>query len=458
MSGLLDLLRAYLNELGLQGACVDEGIAQTKKTFFEQVAKGNLPSGGVIAFNKGVFKALYCMSSAANCPGQDYVAQFGCGVANALIEEVDVVAMAEGVVSLAELIVTNAWECMLEGGVLGSLLQAQNSEQALRAMMKCGIGVDASPQQLGQLADSVASYVASHYADGYTHGKATVFVLTIGLPFGKVAKAAKVRALHHLEKLGGQADELSKLRKGVEAEDITEIRAAIGAAARGTLDGMTARTRQVLDEWPSGSYDKFQREVLETNLWDDIFKQADNQEGLVEAWGKLDDLGFSQAARRNIDNLKQRSIIDQYADDIANASNARKGNFGEIGADLDLNSKGYESLLSKRIDDIDAPGHNGIDGVYRKNGEYFIVEGKYTGSASLNSADEATGLARQMSDDWIFSDNRLVNAVGDELARDIELVGYKRVLAKVAPDGSVAYRLIDENGYVIRGTAGDFTP
>ncbi|MFA0960739.1 hypothetical protein AB9P05_02925 [Roseivirga sp. BDSF3-8] len=124
---------------------------------------------------------------------------------------------------------------------------------------------------------------------------------------------------------------------------------------------------------------------------------------------------------------------------------------------MDLNGKGYESL-QPRITDIDAPSHNGIDGVYRKNGEYFIVEGKYTGSASLNSADAATGLARQMSDEWIFSDNRLVNAVGDELARDIELFGYKKILAKVAPDGSVTYRLIDEYGYVIRGTAGDFTP
>jgi hypothetical protein len=64
-----------------------------------------------------------------------------------------------------------------------------------------------------------------------------------------------------------------------EAEDIVEIR----MAARGTLDGMTARTRQLLDEWPAGTYDKFQRKVLETTLWDDIFKQADNQDGLVEA-------------------------------------------------------------------------------------------------------------------------------------------------------------------------------
>jgi hypothetical protein len=51
-----------------------------------------------------------------------------------------------------------------------------------------------------------------------------------------------------------------------------------------------------------------------------------------------------------------------------------------------------------RIDNIDAAGHNGLDGVYRKNGEYFIVEGKYTGSASLNPANPATQLPRQMSD------------------------------------------------------------
>ena len=181
---------------------------------------------------------------------------------------------------------------------------------------------------------------------------------------------------------------------------------------------------------------------------------------LVDSWKKLDELGFSQAARRNIDNLKQRSIIDQYADDIANASNARKGNFGEIGADLDLNSKGYESLLSKRIDDIDAPGHNGIDGVYRKNGEYFIVEGKYTGSASLNAADDATGLTRQMSDRWIREDGRLINAVGEDLAEDILLQGYKRVLAKVAPDGSVTYKYVSETGYLTKGGGplGDWTP
>jgi hypothetical protein len=178
---------------------------------------------------------------------------------------------------------------------------------------------------------------------------------------------------------------------------------------------------------------------------------------LVNAWGKLDALGYSQVARRNIKNLKQRSIIDRYAPNIANESNIRKGNFGEIGADLDLNPKGYESL-QPRITDIDASGYNGIDGVYRApDASYVIVEGKYTGSASLNPA--FGDLPRQMSDDWIQRPGELTKAVGNQqLAQTILNSDYKRVLAKVAPDGSVNYRLIDEDGYVIRGAAGDFNP
>jgi hypothetical protein len=61
-----------------------------------------------------------------------------------------------------------------------------------------------------------------------------------------------------------------------------------------------------------------------------------------------------------------------------------------------LNAKGYTSL-QPRIDGIDSPGHNGIDIVVEKDGQYFIVEGKYTGSAGLNPADPKTGLPKQMS-------------------------------------------------------------
>jgi hypothetical protein len=115
-----------------------------------------------------------------------------------------------------------------------------------------------------------------------------------------------------------------------------------------------------------------------------------------------------------------------------------------------------------RTDNIDAPNHNGIDGIYKKNGNYYIVEGKYSGTASLNPANPATNLDRQMSDDWILADNRLINALGGDqnIADDIVDSGYYRILAKVAPDGSVSYKYVSETGYLSQGAGplGDWTP
>jgi len=174
---------------------------------------------------------------------------------------------------------------------------------------------------------------------------------------------------------------------------------------------------------------------------------------LVRAQKKFKDSGLPPSVYNNLDNVYQKGILDKYKDNIASATNAQKGNFGEIGADLDLNMKGYESLIQPRINDINAPGHDGIDGVYKKDGKYYIVEGKYSGSSSLNPSNPSTGLARQMSDAWILSDNRLLNALnGDQnLVDDILDTGYSRILAKVSPDGSVSYQYISETGYLTQG-------
>lgn len=169
---------------------------------------------------------------------------------------------------------------------------------------------------------------------------------------------------------------------------------------------------------------------------------------LVRSWDRFANDGLTVTFRTNITNLSQRSLIDEFGSGIANASSARKGNFGEIGADLDLNAKGYESL-QPRIYGIDSPGHNGLDGIYRKNGEYFVVEGKYTGSASLNKADPTTGLPRQMSDDWIASrDWSSIGLDQADVANLLQTKNYKRVLAKVKPDGTVTYQFVGSTGYL----------
>ena len=162
----------------------------------------------------------------------------------------------------------------------------------------------------------------------------------------------------------------------------------------------------------------------------------------------------------------QKAIVKQYTGIIELASNLRKGNFGEIATDVDLYERGYKKLHINQIDDIDFGGHNGIDHIFKneQTGEYIIVESKYHGTGGLNPANPNTDLPRQMSDDWISNgerdiNDRLYQALGqdDNLYNQIE-GNYIRVLARINPDGSVYYTLINNEGYLILGNAGIFVP
>jgi hypothetical protein len=53
---------------------------------------------------------------------------------------------------------------------------------------------------------------------------------------------------------------------------------------------------------------------------------------------------------------------------------------------------------------------------------------------------------KQMSDEWIKGNNRLINAVGgnNELLRTIDEAGYKRILAEVTPNNTIIYKELDE--------------
>lgn len=112
--------------------------------------------------------------------------------------------------------------------------------------------------------------------------------------------------------------------------------------------------------------------------------------------------------------------------------------------DIDLTEKGYKALHNNRIQDIDAPMKKGIDGVFEKNGEYYIVESKYRGTAKLKDTKDGP----QMSDNWI--NNRLEKAIGnDEIVDNIKNKGYKRILSEVSPDGKIIYKELDKNGKIL---------
>ena len=122
-------------------------------------------------------------------------------------------------------------------------------------------------------------------------------------------------------------------------------------------------------------------------------------------------------------------------------------------ADVDLIKLGYKPLHTNRVQSIDALTHAGIDGVFVKDGQFIVVETKY-GTAGLSTANDG----RQISNNWIESSDRLFNAVGGDLEREILRDGYNRVLARVQPDGSIKYSLVDVNGFVIQGPGGTFIP
>lgn len=91
-------------------------------------------------------------------------------------------------------------------------------------------------------------------------------------------------------------------------------------------------------------------------------------------------------------------------------------------------------------------GEKGIDGVFEKVGKYYIVEAKY-GVSQI-----AQGPPRQMGDDWIEGNNRLVDAIGDvNLANNLLLTkNYIRVLSEIEPNGKVIFKELDSKGYFLK--------
>ena len=110
-------------------------------------------------------------------------------------------------------------------------------------------------------------------------------------------------------------------------------------------------------------------------------------------------------------------------------------------------SQGYERISTDRVTDLNAPIHQGIDGVYYDpdgHPPYIIGEAKY-GSSKLSTLTDGTP---QMSDKWII--DRLENAVGEEIANDIKMemilnpdnVGSS--LVHISPEGNIdVTKLID---------------
>ncbi|MDF9800466.1 hypothetical protein OKW21_005729 [Catalinimonas alkaloidigena] len=310
--GLIDELKEFLNEIGLNGGCLDQGIQKAKEVFWQRMKEDySLEKVVVLAVNAGEVEALYCLSSPENCPSQGDWGQFACGAIHALVEEIDVNGMLDAGTEAVRAYIKNRTDCLMQGTELMATFSSEDPSTIIRTLNLCFLGIDIGPEEAEQIYSTAIAYVATHYDNPYDQGRATVFVLSIISPFGKVkqlSKAFKLKLLDKLKKLGSPADELAKLRKAIEAEDIREIQKAIRAGARGSIDNLSAKSRNILESWPDDVYNKFYDEVAGTELWDNTFKNAANQDGLISAWKALQDAGMNDLANK-IDDIK---FVDDY--------------------------------------------------------------------------------------------------------------------------------------------------
>lgn len=134
-------------------------------------------------------------------------------------------------------------------------------------------------------------------------------------------------------------------------------------------------------------------------------------------------------------------------------SNLKKGNYGEMKVDQDLERRGYERISTDAVTDLEDPTHRGIDGVYyNPDGEppYVIVDAKYDTAELKETAD---GL--QMSESWI--DARLDDAVGKDIADEIRMAQLNDdvgcYVGRVAKGGDLAaeviYDRVDAAGNIV---------
>lgn len=160
---------------------------------------------------------------------------------------------------------------------------------------------------------------------------------------------------------------------------------------------------------------------------------------------------FTRGGRKSLDAIfdGQKRALSKYRGNIAGSTNHAKGVFGEIATDVKFTEKGFKALHTRKGGDgllLDDWGGNGIDHIYKKGDDFYIVESKYgTSELGKNTLD-----GPQMSDDWIEGSDRIFNIVGDR-AKELEIINsdYVRVLSKISPDGSVVLTRLNEFGMEI---------
>ncbi|MDR2129691.1 MAG: hypothetical protein LBP56_00755, partial [Odoribacteraceae bacterium] len=199
-------------------------------------------------------------------------------------------------------------------------------------------------------------------------------------------------------------------------------------------------------------FEQFEQALKENKIdIDDALQKSPHKDDIVQGGASTI---AKEADLRDATYELQRDVIKKSKDEIASNKDSNiKGAFAEICNDVFLTEKGFKAL-HKRLTSVEENwGSKGIDAIFKKDEIYYIVEVKYHGTARLSTLSNGI---KQMSDDWILGDNRVLKAVGGKtaLADEIKNSNYTRLLAETDSNGTVTYQILDKDAKVI----GPFIP
>jgi hypothetical protein len=298
----------YLNTTGVNGDCFTRGLVKGLLTYSWQAAP-------LVA----LVETGLCLTEKDKCAGEGYWTQFSYGATNALLQELDIISIADGVVMLIGSQLKNKFECIIRGGSITVIITASTVEEGLHMFSKCVIGIDMTLEEWKAMYGKVKDYVAANWTDPYLHGQATVFVATLIIPFTKISALSKVKLLNKfktsskLSEFGSKIDELEKLSKvadeggdiGKVVDEFTEAKHAdeiidVAKATEKQLDDVYARISKdpPYDYAPNTIEHKAERWAQYKELKGDLAKD-------YQTWSNIYNSNMTKATRAH-------QVADEY--------------------------------------------------------------------------------------------------------------------------------------------------
>lgn len=199
--------------------------------------------------------------------------------------------------------------------------------------------------------------------------------------------------------------------------EISEARHPENGGSNGRLDHATTESFRRME----GGRPEHAKQKLDPSVRKSFERAFAGKDSLEKNADKTNELDTKREPENKKDikekkdvNEKQRAAIKEGLRRVLNGeelSTAEKGNLCEMMMDQYYISKGY-TPLHKQVTSLEDKGHQGIDGVYEKDGKYVVADAKF-GTARLGETQDG----KQMSAGWI--DKRLDDAVGKEKADEI---------------------------------------